>query len=131
MELERVESICALESSSRSRLWFTRGDRAGTREVSVLGLGLSRVRLGKLSNLHPTNSSLVRKRPRSVELTRSVRRASCFVLTAGRISNATWDPSVSSNYLYRAVSDRIIADLTLLRADAKTTTPYTPATNHY
>ena len=75
MELERVESICGLESSSRSRLWFTRGDCAGTREVAVLGLELSRVRPEKLSNLHPTNSSLVRKRPRSVELTRTVRCA--------------------------------------------------------
>src|SRR5690349_6643118 len=34
----------------------------------------------------------------------------------GRISNATWDRSVSSNHLYRAVSDRIIAELTLLGA---------------
>ena len=35
----------------------------------------------------------------------------------GRISNATWDRSVSSNYLYRAVSDRIIANLKLLGAE--------------
>ena len=42
MELERVEAICGLESSSRSRLWGTRGDRAGTQEVAVFGLGLSR-----------------------------------------------------------------------------------------
>jgi hypothetical protein len=34
----------------------------------------------------------------------------------GRISNATWDRSVSSNHLYRAVSDRIIAELALLGA---------------
>src|SRR6266852_1877080 len=42
MELGRVEAICSLESSSRSRLWGTRGDRAGTQEVAVFGLGLSR-----------------------------------------------------------------------------------------
>jgi len=33
---------------------------------------------------------------------------------ADRISNATWDRSVSSNYLYCAVSDRIIGDSVLL-----------------
>jgi hypothetical protein len=32
---------------------------------------------------------------------------------SGRISNALWDRSVSSNHLYRAVSDLIIAELTL------------------
>src|SRR6266566_5135901 len=42
LELERVEVICGLESSPRSRLWGTRGDRAGTQEVSVFGLGLGR-----------------------------------------------------------------------------------------
>src|SRR6266851_1487811 len=42
MELEGVEAICGLESSSRSRLWSTRGDRAVRRELSVFGLGLNR-----------------------------------------------------------------------------------------
>jgi hypothetical protein len=35
----------------------------------------------------------------------------------GRVSNATWDRSVSSNYVYRAVIDRTIADLTLPGAE--------------
>jgi hypothetical protein len=34
----------------------------------------------------------------------------------GAASNATWDRSVSSNHLYGAVGDRIIAELTLLGA---------------
>src|SRR6202049_375650 len=41
MELERAEAICGFESSSRSRLWGTRGDCAGSQEVAVFGLGLS------------------------------------------------------------------------------------------
>jgi hypothetical protein len=42
MELERAEAICGFESSSLSRLWGTRGDCAGSQEVAVFGLGLSR-----------------------------------------------------------------------------------------
>ena len=42
MELERAKAICGFESSSRSRLWGTRGDCAGSQEVAVFGLGLSR-----------------------------------------------------------------------------------------
>ena len=38
MEMERVEVICGLESSSQSRLWSTRGDRADIQEVAPFEL---------------------------------------------------------------------------------------------
>lgn len=41
-ELERAKAACGFESSSRSRLSGTRGDCAGSQEVAVFGLGLSR-----------------------------------------------------------------------------------------
>jgi hypothetical protein len=52
MELERAEAICGFESSSRSRLWGTRGDCAASQEVAVFGLGLSRdISTDKLLNV--------------------------------------------------------------------------------
>jgi len=34
MELERVEDVCGLQSSSRPRLWSTGGNRATSQEVA-------------------------------------------------------------------------------------------------
>jgi hypothetical protein len=41
MELERPESICGLESGTRSRLWSTRGDCACGQEVAFFRLRLA------------------------------------------------------------------------------------------
>src|SRR5258708_10253799 len=38
MELERTETICGLESGTRSRLWSTRGHCACRQEVTFFGL---------------------------------------------------------------------------------------------
>src|ERR1700677_2218255 len=38
MELERSEAIRGLESGTRSRLWSTRGDCAGSQDVAFFGL---------------------------------------------------------------------------------------------
>lgn len=41
MELERVEAVRGFQSSSRSRLWSARGNRAGRQEVTAFGLSLA------------------------------------------------------------------------------------------
>src|ERR1700724_4409594 len=58
MELERAEPICGFESSSRSRLWGTRGDCAGSQEVAVFGLELSRDKPETIQNGLVGNESL-------------------------------------------------------------------------
>ena len=47
MELERVETVRGLQSSSQSRLWYTRGNCASRQEVTAFWLSLS-VRLSQL-----------------------------------------------------------------------------------
>jgi hypothetical protein len=38
MELERVEGVHRIQSSSRSRLWSTGGSRAGRNELAAFGV---------------------------------------------------------------------------------------------
>lgn len=58
MELERPEAICGLQSGTRSRLWSTRGDCAGSQNVAFFGLRLAGTEIACLNEFRSVFSWL-------------------------------------------------------------------------